>query len=221
MALTIDYLPLSELKKWPGNPKEHDSLLLEKSVSRFGFIQPVLVDDRSEMIVAGHGRIEVLSQMKARGENPPDRVEIAEDGEWKIPVIRGVEFNSDSEREAYAISDNRTSELGGWDLEKLTAALSGLAEQGEELLEGTGYDQDFVDALIFGGADEDEDENGEWSEEDEAGESEDDDLGPDDESEDDLGRIILVYSTPAEKAFWLDRLGTGEDKLVFTVADLQ
>lgn len=147
MALSIEYVELSELKKWPQNPKRHDENVLERSVARFGFVSPILVDERTGMIVAGHGRIETLERLKQDGQTPPSRIEVAEDGEWSVPVIKGVRFNSDSEMEAYAIADNRTSELGGWDEAALMEGLQRMAEGGEEALEGVGYEVADIEAL--------------------------------------------------------------------------
>jgi len=88
-----------------------------------------------------------LQQMKARGMQPPARIEVR-DGEWYVPVVRGVAFNSDAELEAYLVADNRLVELGGWDDETLAALLSDLAAEDEELLAATGYDADDLDALL-------------------------------------------------------------------------
>ena len=146
--LRIEYMPLGELVKWPRNPKEHDIDMIGKSVSRFGFVQPILMDEHSGQIVAGHGRIETLEEKKEGGENPPLRVRLDDTGEWLVPVVRGVEFNSDGEMEAYAVADNHAVELGGWDQKTLADVLSGLAD--EDGLDGTGWDADEVEKILVG-----------------------------------------------------------------------
>lgn len=141
---TLEYHPLSEVVRWPRNPKSHDLGQLHLSVNRFGFIGAILMDDRSGRLVAGHGRLEMLIQKRDAGETPPRGI-IARDGDWHIPVIREW-FNSDAEAEAYLIADNRHVELGGWDEAELLELLKVQVEEGG--LEGTGYDADDMDAIL-------------------------------------------------------------------------
>lgn len=143
--LHIEYIPLNTLKRWERNPKDHDLGELGRSLSRFGFVMPILVDERSGMIAAGHGRIDTLLQRRELGESPPARIDVKDD-DWLVPVVRGVSFNSDGEAEAYAIADNRLVERGGWDEGLLTVVLKDLAEGPG--LDGIGYDEDDLDALL-------------------------------------------------------------------------
>ena len=71
------------------------------------------------------------------------------DGDWLVPVVRGVGFNSDAEIEAYLVADNRLTILGGWNEPELAALLQDLAAQDTALLETTGYDGDDLQALLF------------------------------------------------------------------------
>ncbi len=55
----IEMLATTSLKPRKRNPRKHDENQLAKieaSISRFGFLVPVIVDDRLE-IVAGHARV--------------------------------------------------------------------------------------------------------------------------------------------------------------------
>lgn len=145
--LRIEYLPLSELQRHPKNPKAHDLGALHTSVNRFGYVTPVLIDERTGYLVAGHGRLDALAQLKAQGKQPPARI-VARNGDWLVPVVRGVEFASDAAVEAYLVADNRLTELGGWDEPELVALLQDLAAEDEALLEATGYDGDDLQAMI-------------------------------------------------------------------------
>ena len=49
------------------NSKDHDIGVLCESMIRFGFTQPVLINDADNKILAGHGRIKALQQL----HNPP------------------------------------------------------------------------------------------------------------------------------------------------------
>lgn len=147
--LRIEYVPLSTVQRWPRNPKLHDFDKLDESIKRFGFVQPVMVDERTNRLVAGHGRLETLVRMKASGSPPPVRVKV-HNGEWLIPVVRGVEFTDEREAEAYLIADNRLVELGGWDDAALGLLLKDLGGEAQDFV-GTGYTLDDLDHLLGGG----------------------------------------------------------------------
>lgn len=114
-GLAVEYLPLSELAQWPRNPKRHDIPGLKSAMARWGFTLPVMIDETSKRLVAGHGRQEALSEIKAAGEPAPKNIHVRDDGEWMVPVIRGNAFSSEAEAEKYLIADNRFVEVGGWD----------------------------------------------------------------------------------------------------------
>ena len=146
--IRVEYSPLSEIQTWRRNPKDHDLGQLHQSMSRWGYVQPVLLNEDSERLVAGHGRLEALAQMKAAGTDPPEGIQVSEDGDWMVPVIRGVSFTDEAEAEAYGIADNRLVILGGWDDGKLTEILGELATESDLGLAGTGYDTDDLDDLL-------------------------------------------------------------------------
>lgn len=111
----IERIALSDLIRWPRNPKEHDIPELQGSLRRFGFVEPIVEDAKTGRLVAGHGRLEALQAMRGDGEDPPRRVRVDANGEWLIPVLRGVAFDTEEEAEAYLIASNRLVEIGGWD----------------------------------------------------------------------------------------------------------
>jgi hypothetical protein len=110
----VQMVPLSHLEKWPRNPKLHDLDGIKASIAKFGFTQPIVIDERSHKMVAGHGRLEALSQLKAAGAKLPARVQ-AQGDEWLVPVLRGIKFESEKDAEEYLLADNRLTETGGWD----------------------------------------------------------------------------------------------------------
>lgn len=142
--LRVEYVPLTELRRWPRNPKRHDLGSLHSSVSRFGFVNPILINEASGLILAGHGRLDTLQQRKAAGESPPGNVR-KNGNDWLIPVVRGVEL-TDEEAEAYSVADNRLVELGGWDDQVLSEVLADLAAGPG--LDGVGFDEEDLDALL-------------------------------------------------------------------------
>lgn len=141
--MRIEYVRLGDLTRWPRNAKEHDLGALSQSVTRFGYVQPILFDEGTQRMVAGHGRLDLLAYLKSNGSPPPRRIVVDTDGEWKVPVIRGVDFGSEAEAAAYLIADNRMVELGGWNDAELYDAL--VAQGGA--LDGVGFDNDDIEEL--------------------------------------------------------------------------
>lgn len=113
--LKVTYAPLSEIQRWPRNPKKHKDALIRESIVEHGFVLPLVRDENSGRIVAGHGRLDELEAMKAEGLPPPRRI-LVRGGEWHVPVLSGVSFPDEATAEDYLLSDNRLVELGGWDV---------------------------------------------------------------------------------------------------------
>lgn len=140
--ITLELKPLSKLVGWAGNPKSHDIKAIQRSLERFGFVSPVVLDNASGKILAGHGRVAALRALKAKKSEAPARV-VVEGKDWMVPCLVGVEFANEQEAQAYLLADNRLVELGGWDQE-LTSAM--LAELSPELVAIAGFD---VEAPMF------------------------------------------------------------------------
>lgn len=142
--MRIEYEPLSLIQTWPKNPKNHDTPEIIASFKRFGFVAPLVKDETTGALVAGHGRLDAAVKMKAAGEKPPARVEVV-DGEWRIPVVRGIAFDSPLEAQAYLLADNQLSERGGWNTADLIAMLQNIQPSG---FRGTGFDDKALKQLI-------------------------------------------------------------------------
>ncbi len=128
----IEYLPLKDLKAAPRNPKLHNLPALGQSFDRFGFTQPLMMDERTGRLVAGHGRLEELRILQTAGQKPPGRIKV-QGKDWLVPVIRGISFDSDEAAEAYLLADNRLVEMGGWDETSLAEIFRGTSEDFESL----------------------------------------------------------------------------------------
>jgi ParB-like chromosome segregation protein Spo0J len=146
---TVQYQPLAALVADPANPKAHDTDLIGESVARFGYIEPIVRDERTGYIISGHGRTESLRALEEAGGNPPDGVRVDEDGVWLVPVLVGWESRSDADARAALIALNRTGEVGGWDDTALLDLLARLGEMDDGLV-GVGYsDKDITDLTRF------------------------------------------------------------------------
>jgi hypothetical protein len=148
----IEYVRLSEIVGAPSNPKLHNKIGITKSIVHFGFTSPLLLDERTGRIVAGHGRLEALlslrddpglmarlsSELRVDGGRPAG-IAVGDDGEWMAPVARGWSSVNDAEASAYLVADNKLSE-GGWDSEELARLLDNLEDS--MLVDLTGVDLD-------------------------------------------------------------------------------
>lgn len=127
------------------NPKDHDIDKLVESFARFGFRAYPTIDEASATMVAGHGRCQALAKMRSEGKPPPLGVE--ERGtEWWLPVIRGLSFDNDDERDAYVIADNQHVMAGGWHFDTLSEILGGLRSR--DALAGLGFDDVEMESLL-------------------------------------------------------------------------
>ena len=125
---------LGDLKPFERNARTHSKRQIgqiAKSIRRFGFVNPVLVDDGGG-VVAGHGRIEAARIL----------------GISEVPVL-SLGAMSTAERRAYIIADNRLAELAGWDNDLLASELGELQSLIDDIdFECLGFDQGELDALL-------------------------------------------------------------------------
>lgn len=133
------------------NSKDHDIGVLCESMIRFGFTQPVLINDADNKILAGHGRIKALQQLHSQGYEAPKRIDVTKDtGDdkieyWSVPC-HYININDKAEAEAYLIADNRLTEIGGWLDDKLVDSLQNILEETGSL-DGIGWDLEDLDDL--------------------------------------------------------------------------
>jgi ParB-like chromosome segregation protein Spo0J len=112
-TLSISYQAVSALKPRATNPRTHSKKQITQianAIRRFGFTNPVLVDDANG-IIAGHGRVEGAKVV----------------GLDQVPTVRLSDM-SEAEIRAYVIADNRLAENAGWDRVLLGIELQYLTE---------------------------------------------------------------------------------------------
>ena len=116
---------------WDKNPRNHNIPALKASIERFGFRNIVVVNKRTNVIEAGHGRVQAAVEL----------------GIPVVPVLF-VE-DDDTTASAYTIADNRQSDLGGWDEASLLPLLQELQAMNEDVsMEGVGFsDADIADLM--------------------------------------------------------------------------
>jgi DNA modification methylase len=129
------------------NPKDHDLSELVTSIRRFGFVGSVIVDERTQRLVSGHGRVDALRAMAKAKEAIPVGLKASATGDWLVPVELW-RSGSDLEAEAFVVAANRIGERGGWNEATLEAVLGDLARSGAKALEGIGYDLEDVERML-------------------------------------------------------------------------
>jgi hypothetical protein len=109
----VTFLPISDLAINPRNARTHSPRQIQEiahSIEKFGFNNPVLIDERNQ-IIAGHGRVEAAKLL----------------GRERVPTLR-IGHLSDQDKRAFILADNRLAEKAGWDPEILAIELQGLIE---------------------------------------------------------------------------------------------
>jgi len=123
-----DRVPLDAIRTHPKNPRRGDIDAIAASIRANGFYGALVVQRSSGFILAGNHRFLAAKKL----------------GFSSVPVLF-VDVD-DRVAEKILLADNRTSDLAEYDDEALAELLSSLAQDDE--LEGTGYDQAAVDALL-------------------------------------------------------------------------
>src|SRR5262245_29376929 len=93
--LAIAYQPTYELRPRSNHPRTHSTkqiAQISNAIRRFGFTNPVLVDDDYN-VIAGHGRLEAAKSI----------------GLSEVPTVRLSDL-SEAEIRAYVIADNKLAE---------------------------------------------------------------------------------------------------------------
>jgi hypothetical protein len=113
--LLVKYLRVSELEPYARNARLHTTgqvAQIAASIERFGFTNPILVDEHGG-IIAGHGRALAAAQI----------------GMATVPTI-ALHGLSEAEKRAYVIADNKLTLNSAWSPENLAAELDELAADG-------------------------------------------------------------------------------------------
>ena len=126
-------IEIERLHADPANARRHPTHNLDAikaSLARFGQQKPIVVD-ADNIVRAGNGTLEAA---KALG--------------WDAIAVVRTPLKG-SEAAAYAIADNRTSELAEWDEAALAETLRGLQSEDFDL-EAAGFTDAEVDAMLEG-----------------------------------------------------------------------
>jgi DNA modification methylase len=140
-ALEIVNRPIAELKGYPRNARRHARKQLRQlsaSIREFGFCTPVLLDE-TDMLIAGHGRLEAARQL----------------GLETVPTIT-ITGLSEQQKAALRLADNKIAENASWDLELLAHELQFIGASVEFDVTVTGFETAEIDLTLQAGAEKDE-----------------------------------------------------------------
>ena len=112
--MNIEMKPLADIRPYENNPRLNDQAVdaVAESIARFGFRQPIVVDEAG-VIICGHTRFKAATKM----------------GLAEVPVHVATDLTPEQIR-AYRIADNRTAELSEWNMELLPLELADLQDAG-------------------------------------------------------------------------------------------
>jgi len=146
---TIEYMPLAELvtRLHPDNPKDHNIGAIIESYKAHGYVASGVIDQRTGLFLAGHGRTIALNVMQKQGMDAPDGIRNGGD-DWLVPVQVGYESKSDVQAKAYIVADNKLTIAGGWNEPALASLLEEVAASADVALESTGFSGDSLDEIL-------------------------------------------------------------------------
>ncbi len=121
-------VPLSSVELHPHNPRQGNVAAIEASLARFGQQKPIVVQASTHRVVAGNHLVRAARSLG-----------------WTEIAANVVELD-DATATAFLLTDNRSSDLGGYDDALLAAILAEQAAFGN--LDATGYNADDVAALV-------------------------------------------------------------------------
>jgi DNA modification methylase len=134
-ASAVEARALASLLPHAGNARTHSPeqvAQIAASILEFGFVAPVLVDERGE-IIAGHGRLLAAQSL----------------GLDTVPTIVRAGL-SPAQKAALRLADNRIALNAGWDEALLQAELAKLQETGGIDLALTGFEAAEIERLLAG-----------------------------------------------------------------------
>ena len=128
----IQFHPLAKLTPSKRNARTHSRKQIKQiadSISRFGFTNPVLIDDDGQ-IIAGHGRVEAAKLL----------------GLKTVPTLT-LSHMTPEERRAYMLADNKLALNAGWDPQILAIEMQELIDLDFDI-ELTGFSLAEIDLTL-------------------------------------------------------------------------
>lgn len=129
--MNIETVPLESLHLDPSNVRTHGARNMDAicaSLKRFGQAEPLVVQQETGRVIGGNGRLQAMNELG-----------------WTECEVVKLDLD-DLQAAALGIALNRTGDLAEWDDTGLFKLLEQL--KAEDALDGVGYDEDDIDALV-------------------------------------------------------------------------
>jgi ParB-like chromosome segregation protein Spo0J len=126
--------PVSSLSTLPGNPRRGDIEAVAASLKRFGQRKPIVARASDRVVIAGNHTLQAAVSLG-----------------WDQVAVSFVD-DDESTSQAYALADNRISDLSSYDDQALLDLLESV-----EIFDGTGYalsDMESLSELLYPSIDE-------------------------------------------------------------------
>lgn len=101
----IENISIDQIEPYENNPRVHNIEELKKSIERYGFNVPIVVD-KNNVIITGHARYKAAKELEME----------------EVKVIQASDL-SEQEVIEYRIADNKISELSEWSMSDLEQEL--------------------------------------------------------------------------------------------------
>jgi site-specific DNA-methyltransferase (adenine-specific) len=117
--INIAEIDINKLKPYKSNPRINDNAIVPviKSIKKFGFRQPIVVD-KNMIVIVGHTRLEAAKRM----------------GLKTVPVHIANDM-TESNANAYRLADNKTNEFACWNESLLSDELNDLWKKNIDMSE--------------------------------------------------------------------------------------
>ena len=127
----IAWVAPDRLTLLPGNPRSGDIEAISRSIQEFGFLVPVVVNSDG-LVIAGNHRVAAARQL----------------GLDAVPVWRSEQFDDSTRAKAFALADNRTNDLAGYNDRNLAAMLEDVLAADADLLAAASFTEDDLAELL-------------------------------------------------------------------------
>lgn len=112
----VEELDIHRLKPYARNARKHSTDQVREiadSIKAFGFVTPIIIDE-DYRILAGHGRLEAAKKS----------------GMTHVPAFIYDKLETEAQKAAFTIADNRIAEKSKWDMELLRSEFEMLTGEG-------------------------------------------------------------------------------------------
>ena len=129
--MELKKIKIEQIKEAKYNPRKITKEELDKlknSIKQFGYVEPIIVNKKTDNVVGGHQRLKALKELKQK----------------EVDVIY-IDIEENKEK-ALNLALNKIT--GDWDEEKLIDLLNDIETKEEELLKYTGFDEKEIEVLL-------------------------------------------------------------------------